>query len=102
MKWFYVVLGMLAVAALFALTLQSAGLNTVPPPQALRYDHVLACAECAAAGQQANIWRTAARDQLQCRAVWGAKVAIISRHDDMLQVDVQDWCRGYVGASLVQ
>lgn len=102
MKWLYVLIAVTLVAVLLALTLQSAGLNTAAPKQALRYDHVLACAECRAAGQPARIWRTADMQQVQCQAVWGDPVAVISRRGDKVEIDAKDWCRGWVSANLVQ
>ena len=37
-------------------TAPNARMNTPPPQQALRYDHVLDCAECRAAGQPPPVW----------------------------------------------
>ena len=102
MKWLYGLIAVAAVAALLALTLQSARMNTAAPQQALRYDHMLSCAECAAAGQVAYIWRSPEMQQPQCRAVWGADVAIISKRGDLVEVEARDWCRGWVAASLIK
>ena len=101
MKWIIGLFGVAAALVLFmALTTQQSPARQ--PAQAVRYDHVLTCEDCEAIGQPAYVYSTLARDKLQCRAVWGARVAILSRHDDVLQVDVQDWCKGFVGASLVK
>lgn len=102
MKWLYTLMGIAAIIVLLALTLQSAGMNTAAPQQALRYDHVLDCAECRAAGQPPRIWKTAAMQQVQCQAVWGDPVAIISRQGDKVEIDAKDWCRGWVSANLVR
>lgn len=102
MKWLYALVGIAAVVVLIALTLQSVGENTAPARQAIIYDHVLACAECQAAGQPARIWRTADMQQVQCQAVWGDPVAIISRRGDKVEIDAKGWCKGWVAANLVQ
>jgi hypothetical protein len=102
MKWLYALIAVTIVVVLLALTLQSGRMNTPARQQPPRYDHMLACAECQAAGQPARIWRTAAMQQVQCQAVWGDPVAVISRRGDKVEIDAKDWCRGWVSANLVQ
>lgn len=92
---------LIVVAVLFALTIQSRG-ETKTIRQAVSYDHVLSCAECQAAGQPARIWKSSAMNEVQCQAVWGAKVAVIIEQDGATRVDAPDWCEGWVAAALVK
>lgn len=92
---------LIVVVALFALTMQSRG-EVKAVKQVVSYDHVLACAECQAAGQPARIWKSSAMNEVQCQATWGAKVAVIIEQAGAVRVDAPDWCEGWVAASMVK
>ncbi len=63
----------------------------------------LTCADCAATGMPANIWKNQNMDRVVCRLTWGQKVERVRRSADGDMTLVRSGsCEGWLQSSLVK